>query len=329
MPSPTSSARTSPRPCGRCPREGRPIRRRLDAELVRRGIASSREQAREMITSGRVLVAGASATKAARQVSPAEPVELIGPPPRFVGRGGEKLDGALDRFAIDVDGRRALDAGASTGGFCDCLLQRGAASVVAIDVGYGQLHPTIREHPLVDARERTDIRSVSADDIAGPVDVVTADLSFISLGRVAPALVGLVRDGGDLVVLVKPQFEAGRREASKGRGIIRDSRVWRRVLGEVVDAFATAGAIAVGVGPSSIRGGDGNVEFVLHLRPAAAPDRGEPLDAAALDAVVAEIAGHPIPDEGGPDGGAAPPGAGGPEDGRHGDGDRTAEGGAS
>jgi 23S rRNA (cytidine1920-2'-O)/16S rRNA (cytidine1409-2'-O)-methyltransferase len=260
--------------------------------MVRRGIAPSREQAREMISSGSVLVGGASATKAARLVAPGEPVELIGPPPRFVGRGGEKLDAALDRFAVSVAGRRALDAGASTGGFTDCLLQRGAVSVVAVDVGYGQLHQRLREDPRVDVRERTDIRKVAADEVGGPADVVTADLSFISLARVADALIGLLADDGDLVVLVKPQFAAGRREASKGRGVIREPEVWRRVLGEVVDALAAAGAVSVGVEPSPIRGGDGNVEFLLHLRRAAAPaaeddDGIRALDGDALDAVVA------------------------------------------
>lgn len=255
--------------------------------MVRRGIAPSREQAREMIEAGSVLVGGASATKAARLVAPGEPVELVGPPPRFVGRGGEKLDAALDRFAVDVAGRRALDAGASTGGFTDCLLQRGAVSVVAVDVGYGQLHQRLRDDPRVEVWERTDIRKVAADAVGGPFDVVSADLSFISLTRVADALIGLLADDGDLVVLVKPQFEAGRREASKGRGVIREPEVWRRVLGEVVDALAASGAVALGVVASPIRGGDGNVEFLLHLRRGGPSGGTGGLDADALDDVVA------------------------------------------
>src|SRR5437764_14383786 len=161
------------------------MRRRLDAELVRRGLVPSREQAREVIASGRVVVGGAPAEKAARMVDAGEPVELIGPGPRFVSRGGEKLDAALDRFGIDVTGRRALDAGASTGGFTDCLLQRGAAAVTAVDVGRGQLHQRLRGDPRVVVVERTDIRRFRADQ---PFELVVADVSFISLATVASAL---------------------------------------------------------------------------------------------------------------------------------------------
>src|SRR4051812_18567969 len=158
-------------------------------------------------------------------VDPGEAVEVLGPSPRFVSRGGEKLDAALERFAIDVTGLRALDAGASTGGFTDCLLQRGAAHVVAVDVGYGQLHERLRADPRVTVAERTNIRAFELDP---PADVVVADLSFISLGAVAPALVGAnARVGADVVVLVKPQFEAGRAEVSKGHGVVREPDVWR------------------------------------------------------------------------------------------------------
>ena len=184
------------------------------------------------IEQGQVLVSGTVADKPSRMVSPAEPIELLGPPPRFVSRGGEKLDAALQRFAIEVTGRRALDAGASTGGFTDCLLQAGAASVVAVDVGRGQLHPRLRSDPRVDCRERLDIRDVTLDTLGGsPVDLVTADLSFISATRAVPVLVGeSVTPGSSLVVLVKPQFEAGRVEASRGRGVIRDPDIHRRTL---------------------------------------------------------------------------------------------------
>ncbi len=159
-----------------------PPRRRLDRALVERGLVASRPQAAERIEQGQVLVSGTVADKPSRMVSPAEPIELLGPPPRFVSRGGEKLDAALQRFAVGVTGRRALDAGASTGGFTDCLLQAGAASVVAVDVGRGQLHPRLRDDPRVDCRERLDIRDVTLDLLGGrPVDLVTADLSFISV----------------------------------------------------------------------------------------------------------------------------------------------------
>lgn len=257
-------------------------RRRLDAELVRRELVATRSQARELIDRHRVQVNGAFADKAARLVSSGDAIEVVGDRPRFVGRGGEKLAGALDTFAIDPTGRRCLDAGASTGGFTDCLLQAGAASVVAIDVGYGQLHESLVASPAVDNRERTNIRHVVADDVGGPVDLVVGDLSFISLRTVMPALVRLVRDGGALILLVKPQFEAGRREAAKGRGVIRDPNVWRRVLGEVVACAADHGAGLAGATVSPIRGGDGNVEFLVHL---VAGEPGRPVD---LDAVVAQ-----------------------------------------
>jgi 23S rRNA (cytidine1920-2'-O)/16S rRNA (cytidine1409-2'-O)-methyltransferase len=213
-----------------------------------------------------VLVGGAPASKPAHLVDPAEAVEVVGPGPRFVGRGGEKLDAALARFAVPVAGRRALDAGASTGGFTDCLLQRGAAEVVAVDVGYGQLHERLRTDPRVDVRERTNVRHLDRDAIGGPVDLLVADLSFISLRTVLPALVPLVEPSGDLVLLVKPQFEAGRREAARGSGVIRDPEVWRRVVEEVATAAAKQGADRMGEMESPLPGADGNVEFLLHLR---------------------------------------------------------------
>src|SRR5262249_29143742 len=153
------------------------------------------------------------------------------------------LDAALERFDLDVTGLRALDAGASTGGFTDCLLQRGAALVVAVDVGHGQLHERLRRHPRVVSRERTNIRVATLDDLGGrAVAVVVADLSFISLRTVAPTLARMTCPNGHLIVLVKPQFEAGRREASRGRGVIRDPEVWRSALGRVIAAFEAAGA---------------------------------------------------------------------------------------
>jgi len=231
-----------------------------------------------MIARGVVLVSGSVADKPARLVSPAEPIELLGDPPRFVSRGGEKLQAALDRFAIDPSGLRALDAGASTGGFTDCLLQAGAAHVIAVDVGHGQLHPRLRAHPSVTNRERLDIRQVTAETVGGvPVDLVVADLSFISATRATGVLVGDVAvPDAPVVVLVKPQFEAGRVEASRGRGVIRDPAIHRRTLGEVATALGDAGAVIMGAMPSPLTGHSGNVEFLLHartpgLRPAPAP----------------------------------------------------------
>jgi 23S rRNA (cytidine1920-2'-O)/16S rRNA (cytidine1409-2'-O)-methyltransferase len=238
---------------------------------VRRGLVDSREQAKELIAAGQVLVSGAIADKAARQVSAAEPVELVGPKPRFVSRGGDKLDAALTYFQVDPAGRRALDAGASTGGFTDCLLQRGAEHVTAVDVGHGQLHERLRAHPRVAVVERTDIRAFQPGPPA-TFDLIVADLSFISLRSVAPALLALAAPGADLVALVKPQYEAGRAEAAKGRGVIRDPEVWRRVLNEVVSALEDAGAAMMGTMVSPLKGADGNVEFLAHFQPRANQD---------------------------------------------------------
>ena len=236
-----------------------------------------------------MLVSGSVADKPSRMVSPAEPIELIGPPPRFVSRGGEKLDAALRRFGIDASGRRALDAGASTGGFTDCLLQHGCSSVVAVDVGRGQLHPRLRDDPRVVSRERLDIREISLETVGGsPVALVTADLSFISVTRAVPALVGeVVAPGSPIVVLVKPQFEAGRAEASRGRGVIRDPEIHRRTLREVAGALTDARADILGMMPSPITGAAGNIEFLVHARtaggdPTTAGPSGPPLAVGAL-----------------------------------------------
>lgn len=271
------------------------VRRRLDVELLRRGLTESRQQARHLIDAGRVLVSNAPADKAGRLVAPDEPIRVLGPPARYVGRGGEKLAGALQRFALDPTGRRALDAGSSTGGFTDALLQAGATSVVAVDVGRAQLHERLRADPRVDVREQTDIRGVRPGDVGGPLDIVVADLSFISLHAVVGVLLDLVAPDGDLVVLVKPQFEAGRAEVSKGRGVIRDPEVWRRVLGDVVVAIEEAGGAIMDAMVSPLRGADGNAEFLVHVRRldrARDPD-GSGRAAAALDvdALVREATG--------------------------------------
>ncbi|HKA04967.1 MAG TPA: TlyA family RNA methyltransferase, partial [Acidimicrobiales bacterium] len=207
---------------------------------------------------------GAPALKPARMVAADEPLLLLAPPRRFVSRGGDKLDGALDRFGIDVTGRRALDAGASTGGFTDCLLQRDARQVVAVDVGRGQLHPKLREDDRVVVRERTNARTLTVADIGGPVDLVVADLSFISLRTVLPALLAAATPGADLVLLVKPQFEAGRAEVARGRGVIRDETVRARVRQAVCDVLVGAGATIMGWMESPLRGADGNVEYFVH-----------------------------------------------------------------
>jgi 23S rRNA (cytidine1920-2'-O)/16S rRNA (cytidine1409-2'-O)-methyltransferase len=239
-------------------------RRRLDADLVRRGLVASRTEAQQLIDANRITVNGAVADKAARQVAPGDQLVVVGPPSRFVGRGAYKLDHALDEFSIDVAGRRALDAGASTGGFTDCLLQRGAAHVVAVDVGHGQLHERLRADQRVTNLERTNVRHLDVDDIGGPVDLVVGDLSFISLRLVIAPLVSVCQPGADMVLLVKPQFEAGRSEVSKGRGVISDPEVWSRVRREISDAFESHGCTVAGWTESPITGADGNHEFLVH-----------------------------------------------------------------
>jgi 23S rRNA (cytidine1920-2'-O)/16S rRNA (cytidine1409-2'-O)-methyltransferase len=241
-------------------------RRRLDAELVRRGLATSRTDAQLTVAAGRVLVNGAVAEKPARLVAAGDAVVVSGPPPRFVGRGGEKLDAALAAFAIDVAGRRALDVGASTGGFTDCLLQRGAAAVVALDVGHGQLHPRIRSDPRVLVLERTNVRDATPATIGGIVELVVVDVSFISLTVIIPVLVTLCQPGSPMVLLVKPQFEAGRTEVSRGRGVITDPAIHDRVRDEVATALTTAGCDVLAWMDSPILGGEGNRELLVHAR---------------------------------------------------------------
>ena len=218
------------------------------------------------MAAGRVLVNGAVADKAARLVAPGDAVVVSGPPPRFVGRGGEKLDAALAAFGIDVAGRRALDVGASTGGFTDCLLQRGAAEVVALDVGHGQLHPRIRSDPRVLVLERTNVRDATPATIGGMVAVVVVDVSFISLTVIIPVLVTLCQPGSPMVLLVKPQFEAGRAEVSRGRGVITDPAIHDRVRAEVAAALVTAGCDVLAWMDSPILGGEGNRELLVHAR---------------------------------------------------------------
>jgi 23S rRNA (cytidine1920-2'-O)/16S rRNA (cytidine1409-2'-O)-methyltransferase len=246
------------------------VRRRLDVELVRRGLAPTQTAAQVAIEDRRVTVGGAIAAKPSRLVAPGEPVELLAPPLRFVSRGGEKLDAALARFSVDVGGRRALDAGSSTGGFTDCLLQRGAVEVVAVDVGHGQLHPSIRHDPRVVVIERVNARALTPEVIGGPVEVIVADLSFISLTAVLPALVAVAEPAADLVLLVKPQFEAERAEVSRGRGVVRDPAVREAARQRVDDALRAMGATIMGWMDSPRPGADGNVELFVHAR---APER--------------------------------------------------------
>jgi 23S rRNA (cytidine1920-2'-O)/16S rRNA (cytidine1409-2'-O)-methyltransferase len=241
-------------------------RQRLDADMVRRRLVLSRAEAGRAIECGLVLVNGALADKPARLVDPGDAVVIQGPPPRFVSRGGDKLDAALESFGIDVTGLRVLDAGASTGGFTDCLLQRGAGHVVAVDVGHGQLHPRIRNDPLVTVLERFHVSDLTEAAIDGAVDLVVADLSFISIIRVLPQLIAVCHSAGELVLLVKPQFEAGKAEVDRGSGVIRDPAVHRRVCDEVSAALVKRGCDVVAWSDSPITGAQGNREFLVHAR---------------------------------------------------------------
>jgi 23S rRNA (cytidine1920-2'-O)/16S rRNA (cytidine1409-2'-O)-methyltransferase len=239
-------------------------RQRLDVELVRHGLVASRTEAAQLIDARRVTVNGAIADKPARQVAPGDQLLIVGPPARFVGRGALKLEHALDVFGIDVHGLRVLDAGASTGGFTDCVLQRGAASVVAVDVGHGQLHERLRADQRVTNLERTNVRTLDVTCIGGLVDLVVGDLSFISLKLVIAPLVAVCHPGVSMVLLVKPQFEAGRAEVGRGRGVIGDAAIWARVRTEIEEALVVAGCSVVGWTDSPITGADGNHEFLVH-----------------------------------------------------------------
>jgi len=227
-----------------------------------------------------VRVAGVIATKPAAMVSDDAPVDVLGSKRPFVSRAGGKLDTALTRFAIDPAGRRCLDAGASTGGFTDVLLQRGAAHVIAVDVGYGQLAWELRNDPRVTVMERTNVRALTPAELPYRADLVVADLSFISLRTVLGALRALASDDGRLLVLVKPQFEAGREYVGRG-GVVRDPAVWARVLDEVVSVAGALGLGAIHAMASPVKGPAGNVEFLLALQPGVS-------STADLDAAVAE-----------------------------------------
>ena len=244
-------------------------RLRLDTLLVERGLAPSRERARALILAGRVRAAGVTAVKPGTFVAPDTEVSLIAPDHPYVGRGGLKLAHALDAFDIAVDGRDALDIGASTGGFTDVLLQRGVRHVVALDVGHGQFDWALRHDARVRVIEGFNARHLTPADLPGPVDIVTIDVSFISLTLILPVVPPLLRSGADVVALVKPQFEAGRAEVGRG-GLVTDPAVHERVIEAVSGAAAAIGLATVAMTPSPITGASGNREFLLHLRQAAA-----------------------------------------------------------
>jgi 23S rRNA (cytidine1920-2'-O)/16S rRNA (cytidine1409-2'-O)-methyltransferase len=238
---------------------------RLDAELVRRGLISSRSEARRAVESGLVNVKGVPVTKASSLVAAETPITVSGPGPRFVSRGGDKLDHALGALEVTVSGKRWLDAGASTGGFTDRLLQGGAAAVAAVDVGYGQLAWRLRNDPRVSVIERANVRHITAEDLPWRAEGVVADLSFISLAIVLPALRAVAEKDADFVLLVKPQFEAGRDAVGKG-GVVKDPDAWKAAIssvvasGEELDLGLAGAVVAEPPGPA------GNREFFVHLR---------------------------------------------------------------
>lgn len=240
-------------------------RLRLDTLLVDRGLAASRERARALVLAGEVLVDGTPAGKAGESVRPDVEVSLRRPDHPYVGRGGVKLAHALKTFAVSATGRRALDIGASTGGFTDVLLRHGAAHVVALDVGHGQLDWRLRTESRVTVIEGVNARTLTPAAIAGPVELVTIDVSFISLRYILPVIPALLAPAGDLVALVKPQFEAARAEVGKG-GIVRDPAVHRRVVEEVLDSGSAVGLTAMATTDSPITGTSGNREFFVHMR---------------------------------------------------------------
>ncbi|TAM48657.1 MAG: TlyA family RNA methyltransferase [Acidobacteria bacterium] len=240
-------------------------RGRLDQALVERGLAPSRARAQSWILAGLVRVDGELADKAGRTVAAQSRIEVIGPDHPWVSRGGVKLAAALAAFAVDPAGKRCLDVGASTGGFTHVLLEGGAAKVVALDVGRGQLDWKLRSDPRVVVMEGVNARLLVANDVPGPFAIITADVSFISLRLVLPALVGLLAAGGDVVALVKPQFEAGRGQVGKG-GVVRDPEVREHAIVAVLEAAAALGLACMGRIPSPIPGPAGNVEELVHLR---------------------------------------------------------------
>ena len=240
---------------------------RLDVALVERGLAPSRERARALILAGQVTIDGHVVSKAGAPVKPDARVALTVPDHPYVGRGGLKLAGALDAFAIDPRGRHALDVGASTGGFTDVLLQRGAASVIALDVGRGQLDWRLRSDPRVLVREGVNARQLTPEDVPHAVSVATIDVAFISLRHILPALPPFLDLQADIVALVKPQFEAGREEVGK-HGIVSDPAVHDAVIARVTEAAEACGLVRLGMAPSAITGATGNQEFFLHLRAA-------------------------------------------------------------
>jgi 23S rRNA (cytidine1920-2'-O)/16S rRNA (cytidine1409-2'-O)-methyltransferase len=240
------------------------VKKRLDVLVTERGLAPTREKARRLVMAGAVTVEGRVVDKAGHPVDDEAVVAVRDEGESFVGRGGLKLSPVLDEAGVDPSGAVAMDVGASTGGFTDCLLRRGARRVYAVDVGYGQLDSRLRSDPRVTVMERTNIRHLPKEAVPEAIDLATVDTSFISLRLVLPPVVGFLRPGGEILALVKPQFELGRGEV--GRGVVRDEAKRERAVAEVAEAAREMGLDVVGVHRSPITGAKGNVEFFIHLR---------------------------------------------------------------
>jgi len=245
---------------------------RLDALVVQKGLATGRDQAKAYILAGQITVDGQRIDKAGTLIQETSELVFTGNANPYVSRGGLKLVKALDAFSIDLSGRRVLDLGASTGGFTDCALKRGACHVIAVDVGYGQLAWSLRNDPRVTVLERTNARYLKLDMIGEPVNFISADLSFISLTKVLPALPPLLTNAGELVLLVKPQFEAGREQVGK-KGVVKDPVIHEAVILRVASFAQGIGLIPVNVGYSPITGPEGNIEYLLHLSVAGSPQK--------------------------------------------------------
>ena len=239
-------------------------KKRLDLAVVERGLIESRERAKTTIMSGLVYVNEQKADKAGMPVTDADRIEVRGPTLAYVSRGGLKLEKALDQFGVDPCGKYVIDAGASTGGFSDCLLQRGAEKIYAVDVGYGQLAWSVRSNPRVVCMERTNVRYLTHEQIPDSLDLAVIDVSFISLALVLPAIFNLLKETGEVVCLIKPQFEAGRDKVGK-KGVVRDPNVHCEVLVQTCTTARTLGFVVRGITFSPITGPEGNIEFLGHF----------------------------------------------------------------
>jgi 23S rRNA (cytidine1920-2'-O)/16S rRNA (cytidine1409-2'-O)-methyltransferase len=246
------------------------LRERLDKLLIKKGLVSSRERAKALILEGRVLVNTLPVDKAGTLIDERAEIVLRGEELPYASRGGLKLEGALEHFHIQLDGLVVMDVGASTGGFTDCMLQRGARKIYAVDVGYGQLAWKLRKDPRVVVLERTNIRYLTGDSVPGKVDFVTIDVSFISLLKVVPKILEFLKDGGGILALIKPQFEVGKGEVDKG-GVIKSVEKRMNVIGRITEGFESLGLDVQGVSESPVKGQKGNIEYFIYvIKPAQA-----------------------------------------------------------